>query len=1153
MNKFYINSKRLICSIIFILSSIFVFGFPGPHRMEAIDPVKASEKDTETVTFRIINTTDLHGQINSMNYEQGIDYQNLGLARVYGQIQKAREELPEANSITVDSGDDLFDYTTDYIFAQDKDVIQPIFQAMSYIGYDAITMGNHDFDYGYEYILKQLKGSGLDEIAVVSNVTDSKTGKYPFLENKMITRTMKTSSGKDVEITIGIVGETIPIFSSKTQKYEGVLKAEDMVANTVKQAKKLKKAGADIIVVVAHTGIGPENPEPNYKNVAYAISKIPEVDVVVCGHEHNIFPTTDMTSPYYKLPNVDTRTYLMNGKNVVMAGDRGQAIGVVDLTIDVTNGRKIIGRSTQIRKVTEQNSSSNRMIASTLDPWKDQLMEHSTKVIGELEQGIVLQNYYGLLEDNSSIQLLNDAKMNYAQKYLLTTGKIHQGYPVIAASTYNKYGADSINDFVHIEGKITDALLTQIQPYNNYLYLYKITGAQLKEWLEWSASAYETIGKEITWENETMTDIYKDKQVSSLLSEDWLDNWSHFYVFDGIDYEINPGVEPRYDFSGNKISDSSRVEHITYQGKPVKDEMVFILATNKITLPSQANQGVEKQTIYGSFNLSQTVLSNYVKQLSGEGKLTVRADHNWKIRFRQEQKFVLKLPYYTDVLFRESSWFREQVKVANHYAYYIAGNDDVAVDKRAPYITFTPLNLTPTANPYEIGITVTAASQIKRVYYCKGGNTVDTFNLTEASRLSGDTFSVSENGVYSVYVEDDAGNKTVGQVTVSNFCADHLGSPVVASYTNRKTRISGTGEAGADIVFVASTGTYQGKVDKNGAFTYALPAQPSDSIVKVFVKDDGKNITSDPVSVPVKRTGPNQPIVNAVNNRDGYITGYLNDGDASVIAMIGNTVYVSDQNGKERYRNCTEIYQKKNKIKEIPIQIAKDGYFVMQVPIQHSGETVILYNIDHIFRSSRGNKVKVTETAPNIPVLYTVSNIDKSVSGYIPGASKADYKLTLVLGNKTYQATADKTGKFVIPFQGQLHTGQLLKVTASDKKEGKTRTSAPATIQVKDIDQFISTNSKEMTVLPITDCNNQISGYSFKNQTIYLAILDHNKNSVKNELYRLNTNRNHKFKFALKDKLVAGTTVYFITKSEDQQPKAWKVVVTETLEEPEAD
>jgi len=346
-----------------------------------ISSANAAKNNTETVDLRILGTTDLHGQLNSVDYEQGVDYNNGGLARVFDLIKNARAELPEGNTFTLDAGDVLFDYTTEYIFSTNQTAIQPIYKAMKEVGYDAITLGNHEFDYGYDYVLRQLDGSGLRDITIVSNVTDARTGEHPFLENMLITRTVKSRSGKEVQVKVGIIGHTIPTLTGKTHSYAGLLVGEDIVENAKKQAAKLKEEGADIIIALSHTGIGPENPEPNFKNVAYALTLIPEIDVVVAGHEHNLFPTKDMTSPYYKLPNVNKETYLMNGKNVIMAGDRGVAVGVVDLVLEVNGDRvRISDRKSELRMITDKTTKEDKTIAGMFGQWEDELLSYVPEI-----------------------------------------------------------------------------------------------------------------------------------------------------------------------------------------------------------------------------------------------------------------------------------------------------------------------------------------------------------------------------------------------------------------------------------------------------------------------------------------------------------------------------------------------------------------------------------------------------------------------------------------------------------------------------------------------------------------------------------------------------------------------------------------------------
>lgn len=1118
--------KKLFCLITTFTAAAALFSALN------FGDVYAVEKKSQTVQMRIIGTTDIHGQLNSTDYELNKDYSNGGLARVFDLIQKTKAELPKENTITLDAGDTLFDYTTEYLFAEYYDQIQPIYKAMAMIGYDAITLGNHDFDYGYEYILNQLNGTGLKDITVLSNVTDSKKGKHPFLENMLITRKMKTKSGETVTVKVGIIGQTIPTLTGKTHSYTGILKGEDMVENAKVQAKKLKNMGADIVVALSHTGFGPEKPELNFKNVAYALTKIEDIDVVVCGHEHNLFPTTDMTSPYYRLPNVDKKTYLVNGKNVIMAGDRGRAIGVVDLTLEVKGDKvKIADRHSELRMVTSKNTTENKEIASLFGKWDSELLEFSTHVIGEVEEGKVIQNYYGLLGDNTAIQLLNNAKMSYALDYVLKNAPEYKDYPIIAASTYASYGYGSIDDFVTIRDKVTESELTKLQPYNNYLYLYSITGKQLKEWLEWSASAYETIFLPKEWSDKTMAELMKETNLKSLIREDWLDDWSSFYIFDGIDYVINPSVEPRYDISGNKISNNERIMSVTYNGKEVTDNMKFIIATNKITKPVAANSGVENQIVYKSFNRSQTILANYVEQLAKAGSILPQVDYNWKVDFPSDYKFLIKAPNYAHDLFVETPWYEKYLTEVNDYRYYIASYPKSTKDTEGPSIIAISSITNPTGSPFDIEVYVTDESEIKQISYLKGDRDENYNGWVAAKKVTDCAFTVTENGTYTIYAEDVHGNKSVKRIVVDNFSDNLLGRPTSEKYTNRKSKIKGTAEPGATIVFEAHTGVYKGKVGTDGKYSYPLPSQPSGTTVTYYVIDDKGN-QSEKVTVPVHRTGPNQPSVNSIYNNEPYITGKTNDDDATVIAIIDDTVYVSKDGGKELYQANTEIYDPSLKIVETEFAVDSSGYFSLYVPLLPAGKSVTVYNLDHVARNSRVVTEKIADVAPNTPQVYEISNIERRLTGLVPDGTST-YNITLIIGDKTYTTKSYKDGTFTFDLKEQLQAGQVLTITASDSKNGSTRTSYPAKVVVNNIENYVRQNSTTLTIDNVTTKSNLITGYSYDSDTVYLAIVDPESEPFSNELHVLETNDSGRYKYYLDQKLKPGTKIYVMVRFTD--------------------
>ncbi len=1092
----------------------------------------AAASSRETVSLRVIGTTDLHGQLNSKDYEQGVDYSNGGLARLSDLILKTKKEVPAESIITVDAGDTLFDYTTEYIFAENQQEIQPIYQAMTRIGYDAITLGNHDFDYGYEYILRQLNGTGLKDITVVSNVTDSKTGEYPFLENMLITRTLTSTAGNKIDVKIGIIGQTIPTLTSKTHSYAGILKTEDMVENAKIQAKKLKEAGADVIIALSHTGIGPEKPELNFKNVAYALTKIDEIDVVVCGHEHNLFPTTDMTSPYYQLPNVDRKTYLMNGKSVIMAGNRGSALGVVDLTLNVYKDTlRISDRKSELRMVTDKNTTENKEIAKSYGTWEDKLLNYSTDIIAKLKDGELIQNFYGMLGDNAAIQLLNDSKIDYAARYVQTAGMQYQDYPIIAASTYMAYGAINVEDFINIHDDITESDLSAIQPYNNYIYLYTITGKQLKEWLEWSASAYETTSNGSKWSGGVMNELMKQNGIKSLLREDWLNDWSNFYVFDGIDYVINPFSEPRYDLSGNRIGLGERITSLSHNGKPVTDDMKFLLATNKITKPTTANKGVETQEVLKGFNRTQTVLSKYISLLAVDGSVTPQVDNNWRIHIPEDKSFIVKVPYMGTELFKKTVWYKSHLMDIDLYGYFAAAYPAAGKDTVSPHIVASPVITSATASPYKVAVQVTDRSEIKTVRYMTGTMKIEDFSETKGMSLETDnTFTVTNNGNYTIYAEDSEGNKSIYLLTIDNFRDDLLASPTIDSYTNRKTKITGRGEPNAKIIFEAYTGVYESKISKTGTFSYALPAQPSGTVVSVYVKNEANGLESARVSVTVKRTGPNMPSINPIMNANGYISGDLNDNDAVLIAIVGDTVYVPEKGGKELYQKSTEIYNPSLKIVEVGFESDNLGFCTLFVPPQIGGADVTVYSLDHVSRSSRVYNTKVREVGPNAPVVFEITNIENTIRGYIPGAAEKIYDVTIKLGKASYTVKSDEKGNFRYQLAEQLQAGDKIGVTAYDEKNGSSRSSYTTELIVGDIEKYIKGDNTNLTLNRVTDISYLVSGNFAEKGLVYVAIANDAGKSFKSVINSLETDEFGKFRLRLDQKLDAGNIVYALVR-----------------------
>ena len=157
-------SKKLMA--VALSSVMVVSGFAG------LAPAVSVSAADDTAKLRMIFTSDLHGQLTTEDYETGKVYTTGGLSRTATLIKKAKAEVNAKNSLLFDLGDVLFDYTTDYIYDVNSSAQQPMYTAMAKMGYDAITLGNHEFDYTLDYIQKQLSSTGMSGKVVQMSIQE---------------------------------------------------------------------------------------------------------------------------------------------------------------------------------------------------------------------------------------------------------------------------------------------------------------------------------------------------------------------------------------------------------------------------------------------------------------------------------------------------------------------------------------------------------------------------------------------------------------------------------------------------------------------------------------------------------------------------------------------------------------------------------------------------------------------------------------------------------------------------------------------------------------------------------------------------------------------------------------------------------------------
>ena len=296
---------------------------------EETDALAETEPQPQQGLLKIMATADLHGQVLAHNFEIAREDSERGLSKLVTLIE-AERALVASETVLLDAGDTLYSYETDFFYNYNDKLIQPLYQIMATLGYDAITLGNHELDYPWQYVLRQLEGSGFFAKTTVCNLLYDDTGDTAFAPSVVMEKEIVMQDGMVVPVKIGVVGATRESLSSKRQRYSGLLCGRSIYDSVSEEAKRLKEEGVDLVIALIHGGIGlvssDETVSPGAK-----LAKLPQIDAVVTSHTHEVFPGT--ASEYEKFSYVEEEKGLIYGKPVVAVGSHAGNIGAESMLL----------------------------------------------------------------------------------------------------------------------------------------------------------------------------------------------------------------------------------------------------------------------------------------------------------------------------------------------------------------------------------------------------------------------------------------------------------------------------------------------------------------------------------------------------------------------------------------------------------------------------------------------------------------------------------------------------------------------------------------------------------------------------------------------------------------------------------------------------
>ena len=516
----------------------------------------------------ILATSDMHGNPWGYSYEDGKESENNGMARLYTYVQQVRAENP--NTILIDAGDDIQGtIMTDDLYNKTPEEPHPIMAAMNFMGYDAMTLGNHEFNWGIPTMLQILDQAEFPVLA--ANVLD-KDGAFVTGAGWTIVE----KGGVKVAV-IGVVTPDVPIWDGGK---EGIEDAVFEAANTaVKKAIAAIGDEADVIVVSAHMGTHAEFDEDNGSDAGLKILEDnPEVDVLQVAHNHTVVNETQGDVPVGGVRN------------------GGRDIARFDITLDA--GKNVTSATVDIVDMAGVEPSQALRDLPLIQEAHQKTIDFIQGGSGEDgEGGVSLGSTTARFQPDNEIAGIPEGKLrDTAVMDLINQIQLEQSGADVSAAALFKDTSDLP------EGDINYGNIFDIYKFDNTLYRVTVTGAELKAYMEWSAACYNQ------WVPGDVS-ISFDPEYPGYLYD----------MFAGVDYEI--------DLSKPK---GERIQNVTFKGQPLTDDQTLTLAVNNYRYSSALkSQGlVEGKRDWESSNSIRDMLVAYFAEHS---PVEPKVDNNWKI------------------------------------------------------------------------------------------------------------------------------------------------------------------------------------------------------------------------------------------------------------------------------------------------------------------------------------------------------------------------------------------------------------------------------------------------------------------------------------------------------------------------------------------
>ncbi|MFI5618389.1 bifunctional metallophosphatase/5'-nucleotidase [Streptomyces sp. NPDC051567] len=520
-------------------------GASGAPAAAHAGPGTGAGAGARTYAFTVMGTTDLHGNVFNWDYftDREFDdkaHNDVGLAKISTLVNQVRAQKGRRNTLLIDAGDTIQGTQLSYYYAKVEPItarrgpVHPMAQAMNAIGYDAAALGNHEFNYGIPLLRKFEEQCDFPLLG--ANALDAKSLRPAFPPYSV--HRLRTPHGPDVKVAVlGLTNPGIAIWDKA--HVQGKMTFPGLEEQAAKYVPRLRSLGADVVIVSAHSGSSGTSSYgdqlPYVENAAGLVAeRVPGIDAILVGHAHAEIPE-------YRVKNKVT------GEEVVLSEPLkwGQRLTLFDFELAWVKGRWSVVR-VAARVLDSNTVEEDPRITRLLSDEHRKVVAYVNQVIGTSTEA--MSSAEGPVRDVPVIDLIGHVQAEAVRAALV--GTEWAALPVVSqASCFSRTAGIP-------QGRVTIRDAAGLYPFENTLEARVLTGAQVKEYLEYSAKYFvRTAPGEV---------VDPARLTNAGNTPDY--NYDSVY---GLTYDIDIS-EPV----------GSRIVGLSYGGRPVDPVARFVLAVN---------------------------------------------------------------------------------------------------------------------------------------------------------------------------------------------------------------------------------------------------------------------------------------------------------------------------------------------------------------------------------------------------------------------------------------------------------------------------------------------------------------------------------------------------------------------------------------------